>query len=188
MDLGQQYIRSVSVQSTLGSIEGTLASSGMLRLLDDLNVVSRVFLTIHEPLLSFGPWTSSDEPLSINKSSVLFVKELAGCPPPPGNRRVSNHFSRASIELLMQDHAVRGFVHVPQGGDPITRMNQGNHSFVALTSVSVVGPGCQFATPFLAINRAHILAARPIPQLGADPQFEPEDTDLAAPLDDPAGC
>ena len=50
MELGQKHNRTVSIQTTFATIEGTLASSGMLRLLDDLNVVARTFLTVHEPV------------------------------------------------------------------------------------------------------------------------------------------
>ena len=187
MNLADKHRRSVHVRTSFGAIEGVLASSGMLRLLDDINVVARQFLTVHDPLLMSGSWACGDGPIVLNKSSVLFVRELPGSLPPPGNHRVSSRFTRSPVELLMLEHAVHGFVHIPPGGDPMARLNQGEHAFVALTSASVVGPGEELATPFLAVNRAHILAARPI---GADEpgaRIELDETALAAPLDDPIG-
>ncbi len=187
MNIADRHRRSVHIRTTFGAIEGILASSGMLRLLDDINVVAKRFLTVHDPLLISGSWACGDGPIVVSKSSVLYVRELQGCAPPPNNRRVSNHFTRSPVELLMQEHAVHGFVHVPPGGDPMMRLNQGEHAFVALTSASVIGPGDELATPFLAVNRGHILAARPIGEQEPGSRIELDETALAAPLDDPIG-
>jgi hypothetical protein len=56
----------------------------------------------------------------------------------------------------------------------MSRLNQSGHDFMALTSVSVVGPNFEFATPFLAVNRAFISAAQ---------EIRPEDAD-----DDPTSA
>ncbi len=82
---------------------------------------------------------------------------------------------------------MHGFVHVPPGGNPMTRLNQGEHAFVALTSASVIGPGEELATPFLAVNRGHILAARPIGEQEQGSRIELDETARSAPLDDPIG-
>jgi hypothetical protein len=175
------------IRAVFGSIEGSLASSGMLRLLDDLNVVAKRFLTVNEPLFLSGPWSQGEGSVTVNRDSIVFVVELPGCPPPPGNSRVASRFTRAPVEMLLQNYAIRGFVHVNPNGNPMSRLNQGDHAFVAVTSVSVIGPDEQFATPFLAVNRAHVLAARMIEEPGAIELLETDLIDLAAPLDDPAG-
>lgn len=183
MDFGQQFNRTIYIQTTLGAVEGTLASSVMLRLLDDLNVVARNFLTVHDPMILAGPWSSGDGPINLNKRSVLFVKEKAGCPPPIGNRRVSSRFTRAPIEMLLKEFRLQGYVHLPPGGDPLTRLNQLDSTFVALTSVSVIGPAEEFVTPFLAVNQAHVMSAQAISE--PQPALVDDDFELAAPLDDP---
>jgi hypothetical protein len=187
MDLAHQHDRNVVITTVFGTIEGSLASSGMLRLLDDLNVVAKRFLTVNDPVFLSGPWSRGDGPITLNKESIVFVKERAGSPQPQGNLRVASRFTRAPVELLMKDYAIHGFVHVVPNGDPMSRLNQGDHAFVALTSVSVVGPGEQFATSFLAVNRLHVLAARSIEQPELVALVGPESIDLAAPLDDPTG-
>jgi len=45
-------------------------------------------------------------------------------------------------------------------GSSLTRLNQSAHPFIALQSAIVVGPGADFSTSFLAINRAHVLSAQ----------------------------
>jgi hypothetical protein len=186
MDLSQKHERTVSIRTTFGTVEGTLASSGMLRLLDDLNVVARNFVTVHRPIFLSGRWARGDGPINVNKLSIEFVRELPGCPPPPGNLRISTRFTRSPVELLFEHYAVQGFLHVPPGGDPMARLNQREQAFVALTSASVLGPEEEFAAPFLAVNPIHVLAACPLERLApvALPDGEAE---LAVPLDDPAG-
>jgi len=159
----------------------------MLRLLDDLNVVSRGFLTVNEPVILSGPWSRGDGPITLSKASIVWVKEQAGSPPPQANLRVASRFTRTAVELLLRDYVIQGFVHVAPNGDPMSRMTHGDHDFVALTSVSVVGGGDQFATSFLALNRSHVLAARAIEHTDLATTVDPQNTDLAAPLDDPAG-
>jgi hypothetical protein len=187
VDLAHQHDRPVLIRTVFGSIEGSLSSSRMLRLLDDLNVVAKRFLTVNDPVFLSGPWSRGDGPITINRDAIVFVRELQGCPPPPGNLRVASRFTRSAVELLLTDYAIQGFVHVTPDGHPMSRLNQGDHVFVALTSVTVVGPGEQFATPFLAVNRSHVLAARSIEQLEPLALVEPDCSELAAPLDDPAG-
>lgn len=185
MEIGRQHDRPVLIRTVFGPVEGTLASSGMLRLLDDLNIVAKRFLTVHDPVLVTGRWTRADGSITINKDAIVFVRERPGCPSPPGNHRLASRLTRASVELFLKDYAVQGYFHVAPQGDPMSRLNQGEQEFLALTAVSVVGPGEQFATPFLAVNRLHVQAARPIERPDALTQFD--SNDLAAPLDDPAG-
>ena len=69
-------------------------------------------------------------------------------------------FARAPVRLRVGHFDVEGLVHVPAGGNPMMRLNQQGHPFLALTSASVVGEETQTGVPFLAVNRSHILAAQ----------------------------
>ena len=89
MELSHHHDRAVLIRAVFGSIEGTLASSGMIRLLDDLNVVAKRFVTVNEPVFLSGPWSEGDGSVTVNKDSIVFVTELPGCPPPPGNSRTT---------------------------------------------------------------------------------------------------
>ncbi len=42
------------------------------------------------------------------------------------------------------------------------RLDQSNHPFISLTWAAVKGPDTKLTAPFLAVNRAHILAAQEI--------------------------
>jgi hypothetical protein len=187
VEFGKQHNRAVLIRTTFGTVEGLLASSGMLRLLDDLNVVAKRFLTVNEPVVLSGPGLHGDGPLSLNKDSVVFVKEREGSSPHAVSLRLAGRFTRAGVEIVLKEHAILGHVHVLPNGDPISRFNQGEQTFVALTSVTVVGPEERFVTPFLALNRGHIQAVRPVGESERLALVEPQESDLAAPLDDPVG-
>ena len=66
------------------------------------------------------------------------------------------------MRVRVGPYEIEGFLHVPPGGECLKWLNHYSHPFLSLTSVSVVGPAKQFATPFLAVNRRHILAAQEI--------------------------
>ena len=150
--------RQVRVYTTEGLIEGHLKVSAMLRTLDDLNITTKQFVTIHDADVEAGTLNFRPGTLSVNRDNVLFVVEQT----PPQRRRAtpSFGFTRAGTRLRIGSFDVEGFVHVPPGGTPMSRINQDNHPFMALTSGSVSRGEEQFAVPFLAINRRHVLAAQ----------------------------
>ncbi len=151
--------RQIRVRTLHEVVDGLIRVSPLLRTLDDLNVVSRHFLTLHNPVVSSDEWAAEDGPLAVNRDSILFVMELVVAPPvertPDADR-----FSRASIRLRVGDYLVEGYLHVPPGGSPLKRLHQDSRPFLALTRASVSRQGANFEAPFLAINRTHILAAQ----------------------------
>jgi len=154
--------RPVKIQAIRCGIEGCLRVSPGLRTLDDLNVVARNFLTVHEPQLDSPDWPVADGPLSINKETILFLWERDGIDKTWGRRIEPGRFTRSAIRLWVGSFVIQGFLHVPRGGDPMRRLNQDSHPFIALTSASVVGPHSDYVFSFLAVNRMHISAAQPM--------------------------
>jgi len=185
MKLGQSHPRSVRLFTTFGQFDGTVISSGMLRLLDDMNIVSRSFLMLHEPVCLSGRWSRGEGPMMVNKSSILFVQEHTGATPATCSRRISGQFTRSAVEFLLPEHTLHGHVHVPPDGDPMTRLNNREQGFIALTSVFVLGSERQESVPFVAVNRSHILAARRLDAQSAIELADDQDLELAIPLDDP---
>jgi len=149
--------RSVRVDTVDGAITGDLHISARLRTLDDLNMVSKRFITVHSPE-SLSAWKPGRGPLAINKDSILFVRELSA--PPPKAAGKFGHFTRAPLRLKVRDFEIEGFVHVPPGGAPMKRLDQDTHGFISLTTVLVTGPDSEEMTPFLAVNRSQITAAQ----------------------------
>jgi hypothetical protein len=164
--------RRVRLETTSGVIEGALLVSPMLRTLDEINVVARTFVTLHEPQVGATDWFS-ENPLCVRRSSILFVQELSN-PPRRSGSSAHGAYTRAALRLRVGAFHVEGFVHVPRGGTALKRLNQGNHSFISLTSVSVLGPDWQFATPFLAVNLDHVQAAQELVPEGPETADELE--------------
>lgn len=154
--------RRVLIQTEKGRIKGWLGASAVVRTLDDLNVVSRNFITLGDPVGRSGAISTEGGPLAVAKSAALFVTELDETVPRPGNRAQAARFYRSPVKLWVADFCIQGFVHVPRGGTVMNRLNQPGHAFIALTSVSVIGPETELARPFLAVNREKILAAEEI--------------------------
>jgi hypothetical protein len=152
--------RKVRIDTVDGAVEGCLHISPRLRTLDDLNVVSKRFITIHSPQCVTGDWQPGAGPLAVNKNSILFVRELSAPPPMSGGR--FGNFTRAPVHLRVKDFEVEGFVHVPPGGVPMKRLDQDTHAFVSLTTVLVIGPDAEETTSFLAVNRNCITVAQVI--------------------------
>ncbi len=152
--------RTVRIETLHGSLEGLLLISELLRTLDELNMAPKAFLTVHSPVLDGTGWSFPDGPLSVNKSNILFLAELSS--PDGGKTAKFVDFTRAAVRLRIGVFDVEGFVHVPPHGDPLLRFNQDTHPFIALTSVSVIGPDTRFASPFLAVRRSHVLAVYPM--------------------------
>jgi hypothetical protein len=138
--------RQIRVETLRGGVEGFLHTSSVVRTLDEVNVVTGSFLTLHSPRSYSGEWKLDRGPLAISKSSTLFVMELSQPASRARRRADAVRFSRSPVRLWVNQVSVQGFVHVPPGGTAMSRLNQSGHDFMALTSVSVVGPNFEFAT------------------------------------------
>lgn len=152
----ERHLRLYTVDSV---VEGKLNVSEMLRTLDDLNIVTKTFVHLQDANCNATNWSFARGAVSINRNSILFVLEM-GDPPARKVQRQQFGFTRACAKLRLGRFDVEGFVHVPPGGTPMSRINQDNHPFMAITSASVSCGNLQFAAPFLAINRSHIDAAQ----------------------------
>ena len=153
--------RVLHIQSLQGTVEGILKTSPSLRTLDDLNLVARNFVTLHDPRVDGEQWGDARTRMALSKASILFVVEDNATLSP---RSIAPEtYRRAPLRLRIADFDVQGFLHVPHGGDPMQRLNQDGHPFVALTSASVIGPGVELAVPFLAVNRQRIALAVELP-------------------------
>lgn len=166
--------RTIRIESLHGRIDGRLAVSPGLRTLDELNVFSRHFLVVRRPRIHSGVWSVEADRVAINKDSILFVTERSGPPPRPAAPAGAVRRARAPVRFHVDPYELRGFLHVPRGADPMSRLNQDGHAFVALTSASVVGPDSHFAVPFLAVNRFRVGMAEDLHWAGTDGVAEPE--------------
>jgi hypothetical protein len=148
-----------------------------------LNVMStnQSFLTLRPPLVCWDDsWDSEEGPLAISTDSILFVVELSKFRPNNGESLDVGEFIRAMVRLKLADYIIEGFVHVPLGGTPISRVIQDRHPFIALTDVSVSGPGGSFEVPFLAVCHQQINAVQEIQQ-ASDPEKELQAVECAEP-------
>ena len=156
--------RRVRVYTHHGSVEGLLRTNSGVSTMHYLNVAASTnpFLTLRPPLACSQDWMFDDAALALSMDSILFVTELSEYLPRPGDPREASRFQRVPIRLRLADFVVDGHIHVPNGSNPIHRLNQDRHPFIALTVVSVMGPEQQFATSFLAANRRYITAVQQI--------------------------
>jgi hypothetical protein len=149
--------RPVHVETTGGRFDGHLRVGAAVRTLDDLNVVSKGFVIVHQP----GPSTCGEfgeNELVLNRSSILFVSE----PPVPlidsGTRY--GVFDKITVRLRAGHFDVQGYLHTASGSAALTRFNVATHPFIALTEVLVLGPDTEFTVPFLAVNKEHVVAVQ----------------------------
>lgn len=149
--------RAVRLYTEHGTADGTLRVAAMLRTLDDLNIVTKGFINLHDASFEPPTWRFAAGAVSINRASVYFAIERESA---PRGKSDSLGYTRAGARIQLGPYTVDGFVHVPPGGSPMARIHQDNHAFIAFTSASVTRGDEQFAAPFLAVNRAHILAAQ----------------------------
>lgn len=158
-----RVIRPVRVVTDQLTFDGLLNISLGARTLDELNLTARAFLTLSSPHLVAGTWPLDDAPLIVNKAYVLCVLEIPeiGVTLRRGEEDPElRRFARAAVRLRLRDYAVEGYVHTGPGGSALMRLNQSAHPFLALQSATVTGPQVDFSTPFLAVNRTHILSAQ----------------------------
>lgn len=158
-DTGRSLLRAIHVRTVFGDVDGWLQTNPILRTLDDLNAVARDFLVLREPRGNFESIHLRGGRLALNKASVLFANEIEATPPSRTSSLEAGLFSRAAVALWIGDYQISGFVHVPRGGAALSRLDQTGQPFLAVTSASVTGPGCELSLPFVAVNRARILAA-----------------------------
>jgi len=158
-----RVVRPVRIFADRLTFDGLLNISLGGRTLDELNLEARSFLTLATPRLVGGAWEMAEGPIAVNKASILFVVEipelgmtLRRTDEDPELRR----FGRAAIRLRVAEFSVEGYVHTGSGGSSLLRLNQTAHRFIALQSAVVTGPGHEFSSSFLAINRAHVLSAQ----------------------------
>ena len=153
--------RRVEVETTFGTVQGRMRCHSSVRTLDDLNFPRADYLILEDPTGrgAESPTASNAGPFAIRKDSILFVHELEQ-EPFSLSRGNPGKFWVSVVEYRVGPLFLRGTVHTPPGGEPIARLNQMTHRFLALTSVSVSGPGREFVAAFVAVNRHHILSAR----------------------------
>lgn len=158
--------RRIRVHTPHGYVEGLLNTSAGVSTMHYLNVVStsQSFLTLQPPLACPHDWLSPDEPAAIATDSILFVAELTAFVSPTGTPREAAQFRRTPVRLRLAEYVVDGFVHVAPGSSAISRLHQDRHPFLALTSVSVLGPEDEMTAPFIAANRRYIAAVQEIAQ------------------------
>jgi len=168
-----RIVRPVRIVTDNLTFDGLLNISLGARTLDELNLTSRPFLVLSNPVLQSGTWDMDEGSVVINKSFIAFVLEipdlgaaLAKVAEEPEMRR----FARAALRLRTRDHAIEGYVHSGPGSSSLVRLNQATHPFIALQSATVKGPGGEFGTPFLAVNRAHIVSAQEMFNVSAVPE------------------
>jgi hypothetical protein len=155
-ELAQQN-RLIRIYTIHGSVEGYLHIGPQLRTLDTLNFTSKCFVRIHSAKSLTSAWTSGGGTLSVNKSSILFVRELSS--PPVQLSGQPGGFTPGAVRMRVKDYELEGFVHVPPGGEAMMHLDRDDHPFVSLTTVLLSGPDEEVTTPFLAINREHIALA-----------------------------
>ena len=131
-DLASPATRDLHIQTLRGPVKGRVRIGPRARTLDDLNLDSRDFVTLHEPSMQTAHWRAGSEPLAICKSTILFATEVSDFQPIGENR--SSQYTRSLINVLVGDYVICGFVHVPRGGDPLARLNQQNSAFIAITA------------------------------------------------------
>jgi hypothetical protein len=159
-EMGGRERRQVHVQTIHGAIEGFMETGERIRTLDDLNMFHRKFLRIEEAVVSSPVWSFDRGTVGVNTSAILFVIERTRFKRKSNERVEASRFNRAAVRLCVGEYEIQGFLHVPGRGDILTRLNRDKYPFIALTSASVVGPDSEFAVPFLAVNRTHIMAAQ----------------------------
>ena len=152
--------RPVLIHTSRGTLEGELEIGAALRTLDRLNLLQHAFITIENPRVVTGDWSIEPGTLMLNTSCILFVVEQSSPVTGFGVSGESARFSRSAVRLQVGEFEIQGFLHVPGQGQPLVRLKQDRHAFLAITSASIVGPDVAIASSFVAVNRAHVLAAQ----------------------------
>ena len=168
--------RTIRVHTAEGAIEGRIRTNRGVSTLHYLNVVatSQNFLYLQPPVQSELDWLVEGGAVAVSITAVHFVVELSEFVPRPGDPQEAARFQRAAVRLQVASNQLNGFVHVVPGADPISRLNQDRHPFVALTSASVIGVRSEFASPFVAVHRAYIQAIQAVGDNAAESETRVE--------------
>jgi hypothetical protein len=147
-----------------GHVDGQVRVNPRISTLHYLNVtsMSQSFIVLTPPIEPSPEWNVANGSLALAFDSVLFVQEMTDLPPADSDRAAAALYERCAVRLNVGGYAVDGFIHMPPGGDPISRLNQDRHPFFALTAVSVMGTRDQFAAPFLAVKRSEVIALQAV--------------------------
>ena len=154
-DTGRGLSRALRILSIFGEVDGWLQMGAVGRTLDDLNAPAQ---DEEVPRGTLETVHYRGGPLALNKAAVLFVTEREDWSATRPRRIEAALFTRAAIALWIGEYQISGFVHVPRGDAALARLNQMAEPFLAVTSASVTGPGGELSFPFVAVNRARILA------------------------------
>jgi len=159
---GSEY-RRLRLVTRQGHVDGNALVNPRIATLRYLNVTAATqnFIVMTPPIEPSEGWHIADGALAMSIDSLLFVQELTQCKY-PSDRAAAALYERCAIRLSVGEYAVEGYLHMPPGSNPISRLNQNNHPFFALSAVSVIGPNTQFAAPFLAIKRTEVIALQAV--------------------------
>lgn len=171
--LENRVVRAIRVFTETLTFDGLLNVSLGGRTLDELNAASRPMLTLNSPRAEAGGWAPGDGPLLVNREAILFVVEI----PEPGATLGKSEaepelqrFDRSAIRLRVGPYDVEAYVHTSHGANPLVRLSQSVHPFIALNAANVSGPGVEMTVPFLAAHRAHVLVAQELFSVSAVPE------------------
>lgn len=146
-------------------VEGRLLVPGPTRTLDELNRRgSRLLRLVEARWFPRHGVDSGESPawrdvrrMAVRKESIVFVEETGS---PPSSTAAGEAYARAPIHLELGELVAQGYLHVPRGGDPLSRLDASEGpTFIAMTSVSAVGEDVRLTVPFLAINRQQVVLA-----------------------------
>jgi len=152
-----------------GLLNATLAG----RTLDELNNSGRPMLALLSPKVMAGDWVVDEGSIVVNKAAIMMVAEipdLGASLTGPHSEPELQKFGRAAVRMRLRSYNLEAYVVTSQGGDPLVRLSQGSHSFMALNNVKIAGPGVDLSVPFLAVNRQHVLAGQELYSVNAVPE------------------
>jgi len=141
-----------------------MACSPAVRTLDAVNQLAAGFVTLQPPVTTPFGAPFGDGPVAIARSSVILIEELdESNAQAPALRAGFPKLWRAAIVLRVGTFTVNGYVHVPMGGNPLMRVSTADGPpFLALTVVEALSPMGPVKAQFVAVNRAHIMAAQEV--------------------------
>jgi hypothetical protein len=77
----------------------------------------------------------------------------------PSLDRADREQKRAVLQLS-DGLVIEGLIHIPPGTRPLDFFNRPTDSFIAVTNAVVYAGGQSERTPFIAVNKAHIISVR----------------------------
>ena len=155
--------RRVRCVTTYGRVDGALKTHSGVSTLHYLNVAASAsdFITLEPPIDSEPDLDLDSGALAVATSSILFIQELTEYQPIIRDPEAAASFQRTPVSVNLGTYLLRGFMHCAPGVQAVQRISSDRHAFIAMSSVSVVGPE-QFAADFVAVRRDRILLAQAI--------------------------